>query len=116
MKTIDDVLPDLKLRLNIEHPSYEDCYGYGYACAVSSLEMDSNPYPQHSRLAEQWEEGWLDGFYGNEPLFILEWLQTTVSSNDILYSNHAFFGTLLKITGTIAASALVGYQIFEWVA
>lgn len=116
MKNINDILPDLKLRLNIDHPNYEDCYAYGYACAVSSLELDVNPYPQGTRIAEQWEEGWWDGFYGNDPVFELDWLNAPASANDQIYSNHAFLGTLLKITGTLAASVLVGYQLFEWVA
>ncbi len=116
MKTIDDILPDLKLRLNITHPTYEDCYAYGYACAVASLELEANPYIIATRTAEQWEEGWWDGFYGNDPLFELDWLNAPTSSNDHVYANHTFLGTLLKITGTLAASVLVGYQIFEWVA
>src|SRR3990167_7412079 len=101
MKTIEDVLPDIKLRFNVENPSYEECYGYGYACAVSSLELDANPYKKSSKLYEQFEEGWWDGFYGNEPLFALDCLNVSMAANDHVYTASAFV-TLLKITGTLA--------------
>ena len=116
MNTVDEILPDLKLRFHIEHPNYEDCYAYGYACALASIEVGENPYEGKDQLAEQWEEGWWDGFYGQEPLFELDWLTTAHASNDQIYSQYAFLVTLLKVTGAVAATALVAYQLFEWVA
>ncbi|OGV27245.1 MAG: hypothetical protein A3F18_01090 [Legionellales bacterium RIFCSPHIGHO2_12_FULL_37_14] len=115
MSTIEDVLPDIALRFNIEHPSYEECYAYGYACAVASLDLEVNPYASGTKLAGQWEEGWWDGFYGHDPLFTLDWLNAPVAANDQVYSSSTLL-TLLKITGTLAASVFVGYQLFEWVA
>lgn len=115
MKTIEDVLPDIKLRFNINNPSYEESYAYGYACAVASLELNINPYAQQSNLANQWEEGWWDGFYGNDPLFPLDWLHVSQAANEEIYASSTLI-TILKITGTLAASVLLGYQLFEWVA
>lgn len=116
MNTEVDVLPDLKLKFNVAHPGLEECYAYGYACALASMQCEENPYPQGSRLSEQWEEGWWDGFYGNAPLHELDWLTTEHAVNDQVYISRPFLMTLLKITGTLAATALVGYQLFEWVA
>lgn len=116
MKQLDDILPDLKLRFHLEHPSFEECYAYGYACAVASVSCEGNPYKIGTRLWEQWDEGWHDGFYGEAPLFELDWLNTDNAANEAVYTQAPFLMTLLKITGTLAASALVGYQLFEWVA
>lgn len=116
MKSLDAVLPDLKLRFNLAHPNYEECYAYGYACALASISTDENPYLPGSRLWEQWDEGWHDGFYGHEPLFALDWLTTETAVNEPFYTTHPYLMTLIKITGTLAASVLVGYQLFEWVA
>jgi len=37
MNDILALLPHLKLRFNIEHPGFEDCYAYGYECAVAEI-------------------------------------------------------------------------------
>lgn len=116
MKSLEDVLPAVKLQFNVEHPSFEECYAYGYACALASVSCEDNPYLTGSRLWEQWDEGWHDGFFGEAPLFELDWLTTEHATNEPIYAQHPFLMTFLKITGTLAASALVGYQLFEWVA
>ena len=116
MKSLDEVLPDLKLRFNIQHPNYEDCYAYGYACALASISCEDNPYQQSSRLWEQWDEGWNDGFYGQAPLFELDWLKAETAQNEPFLTAHPYVKTFLTITGTLAASVLVGYQLFDWAA
>lgn len=116
MKSLDAVLPDLKLRFNLSHPTYEECYAYGYACALASVALDDNPYQPGTRLWEQWDEGWQDGFYGQAPLFELDWLTTEAAMNEPFYTAHPYVMTFLKITGTLAASLLLGYQLFDWAA
>lgn len=116
------LLPHIKLRFNIEHPSYEECYLFGYECALSNVSEDDNPFRQNSREAEQWLEGWWAGVYGEEPLFDMaeikdETAYYEVAANDQEYVHkHSFLSLVLEISGAIAASAIVGYQILELVA
>ena len=117
MNQLEDVLPSIRLQFNIDHPTFEECYGYGYACAIASLSSEDNPYPIGSRLWEQWDEGWHDGFYGEDPLFELDWLNVEKAINEPIYSpSYPVLMAILKISGTLAASAIVGYQLLEWVA
>ena len=61
MNDITALLPHIKLRFNIDHPSYEECYIFGYECAVSEVAEEENPIPEGSQEAEQWLEGWWAG-------------------------------------------------------
>ena len=63
------LLPHIKLRFNIDHPSYEECYLFGYECGLSDVSEEDNPFKAHSKEAEQWIEGWWAGAYGEDPLF-----------------------------------------------
>ena len=116
------LLPHIKLRFNIEHPNYEECYLFGYECALADVSEEDNPFRQGSREAEQWLEGWWAGIYGEEPLFDMTEIndQTAyyeVAANDQEYVHrHSFLSLVLEISGAIAASAIVGYQILELVA
>jgi len=122
MNDINAILPHVKLKFNIEHPSYEDCYNFGYECAQGNLDIDDNPFQEQTLEAEHWREGWWAGFYGEEPLFgIEESVEKTLvedAANDTLYhkDSKAFFSKVLKITGALAASAVVGYQVIDLVA
>ncbi len=124
MNDITALLPDIKLRFNIDHPSLEECYVFGYECAVADVSEEENPYRLGSKENEQWMEGWWAGFYGDKPLYeLLDTVQPVVESqskaaNDHFYHEHLgqFFVTVLEITGIILVSAVVGYQVFDLVA
>lgn len=128
----DAILSDLKLRLDIQYPSYEACYAQGYEASLASQTEENNPFVEGTSESVQWQEGWWAGFYGEVPLYDLndyiavhksQYTQE-VSVDDAPAANdsHYFgmsFHTLMnvcKITGLIAASALLGYQVLELVA
>ena len=118
------LLPDLKLRFNIDHPSYEECYIFGYECAVLEVDEEENPFKAGSHQAEQWLEGWWAGVFGEEPLFDIgnevvneTLVNKALASNDQQYcQKHSFLSLVFEISGAIAASAIVGYQLLELVA
>ncbi|CEK11925.1 hypothetical protein [Legionella hackeliae] len=128
MKETNALLPHIKLRFDIEHPNLEECYAYGYECALAEVGEEANPYHQGSAENEQWSEGWWAGFYGEKPLFELaeELLEPEVNekdaANDYTYNaisslvSASFLSKVLKITGAIAATAVVGYQVLDLVA
>ena len=43
MSDINELLPDLKLRFNINHPSLEECYLFGYECALAGVNERKSP-------------------------------------------------------------------------
>jgi len=117
------LLPHIKLRFNIEHPSYEECYLFGYECALSEVVEDDNPFRAGSQEAQQWLEGWWAGFYGEQPLFDANDLTAeeieinrVAASNDQQYQKSSIMTLVFEISGAIAASAIVGYQLLELVA
>jgi hypothetical protein len=117
------LLPHIKLRFNIDHPNYEECYLFGYECAISEVSEGENPFHESSQEAEQWLEGWWDGAYGERPLFDLNSIEKEIiiekssAANDQLFCHKpSFLSLVLEISGAIAASAIVGYQLLELVA
>lgn len=118
------LLPDIKLRFNIEHPSYEECYLYGYECALLEVKEEENPFRADSQEASQWLEGWWAGAFGEQPLFDTSYLEEDdlscereMAANDQQYQHkHSIMTLVLEISGAIAASAIVGYQLLELVA
>lgn len=131
MNDINEFLPDIKLRFNIEHPNIEDCYALGYECGLEAFDESINPFPKDSLESEYWQEGWWAGFYGEEPLFELtDYLDhhknmatkqadiVPLASNDEKFQEqeYGFFRKMWEITGVIAVSALVGYQVIDLVA
>jgi hypothetical protein len=124
MNTMTALLSDLKLRFNIEHPNFEECYTFGYECARADIDETENPFKQGSKESEQWLEGWWAGFYGEEPLYelgstykIQEVLTEHEAANDHLYEKMgSFFAKVVEITSLIAVSAAVGYQMIDLVA
>lgn len=130
MNDITALLPDIKLRFNIEHPSFEECYAYGYECAAAEVTEEENPYREGTMEAEQWLEGWWAGFYGEKPLFKFgsesnpeqEVIFEPRAANDQTYHfgadlvSSSFLSKMLKITGALAATVVVGYQVIDLVA
>lgn len=124
MNDIKALLPHIKLRFNIDHPSYEDSYTLGYECALADVAEEDNPFRMGTQQAEHWLEGWWDAMEGEEPLFALNAidreelpLSEESAANDKEYGHkHSFLSLVMEISGAIAASAIVGYQLFELVA
>lgn len=124
MNDTTELLPHIKLRFNIEYPTFEECYAYGYECARVEVNEDENPYPYGSKESEQWSEGWWAGFYGEDAIAsITDELDERGSNvppvaNDEHYhdAKEHFFIKFLEISGIIAVSAIVGYQMMELVA
>lgn len=116
----------LKLRFNIDHPSIEECYTFGYECGQAGIEIDENPFQTSSLEKDHWVEGWWAGFYGEKPLFNISDAsepkviqEAVVAVNDHHYAESSksdFFIKLLEITSVIGIAAMVGYQVFELVA
>jgi len=119
MNDMQALLPYLKLRFNIDHPSYEDSYVFGYECGCNLLKEEENPFPLDSEAHEHWLEGWWAGVYGEEPLFKLaQEEEAVIAANDKAYHfdyKHLIVN-FLKITGALTATAALGYQIFDLVA
>lgn len=125
MKDTNAILPHLKLRFNVEHPTIEESYNFGYESALAELDIDENPFLEGSTSYEQWQEGWWAGFYGEKPLFELsqhpdevKQLDIEAAANDADYyqDKNSTIRRWLKITGALAASAIVGYQVLDMVA
>lgn len=121
MNDMNMILPHVRLKFNVDHPSYEDCYLFGYQCAQSDMGEDENPFAQNTAEAEQWVEGWWAGFYGEEPLFSLDKMEeeklTENAANEHSFNaDMGLVSKVLRITGAIAASAVVGYQLLDLVA
>ncbi len=117
------LLPHIKLRFNIEHPSYEECYLFGYECALADVNEEENPFKDYSSEAEQWLEGWWAGIYGEKPLFDIAQIEEEIKTPSEIATNdkefvktHGFLSLVFEISGAIAASAIVGYQLLELVA
>jgi hypothetical protein len=123
-----ELLSHIKLRFNIDHPTFEECYLFGYDCALAELEESENPFRQGTQEYDQWQEGWWAGFFGEKPVFAptkedeYQPEKEDEAANDKAYPfisnlvhSHVFLN-LLKITGAIAATAVVGYQVIELVA
>lgn len=120
MNDINTVLPHLRLRFNIDHPELEECYSLGYECALAEVEEGENPFVEGTLEYEHWQEGWWAGFYGEEPLHQLpaKPVDKKHAANEGLFfgGENSFMSNVLKITGVIATSALIGYQLLDLVA
>jgi hypothetical protein len=119
------LLPHLRLRFNINHPTLEECYCFGYESAEAEISEDDNPFNKGTEEHSQWLEGWWASFYGETPLFSTNHYQDNAedlinknAANDLHYQHDysAFLVTFLKITSAIAATALVSYQVLDLVA
>ena len=117
------MLPDIKLRFNIAHPTLEEAYIFGYECACNDITETENPFTQGSTESDHWLDGWWAGFYGEKPIFEAgddyEVIHNPASVNDHDYHEHQtekFLIRLLEISGVLVVSAFVGYQLIELVA
>ena len=115
----------LKLRLNIEHPSVEESYVYGYDAAAAGVPEEDNPFQLNTREYDHWSEGWWAGFYDEKPIFSLDETVDSQSAPQPLQvaNDHIFSDTMgnllvkvLEISSVIGVAALVGYQVLELVA
>lgn len=121
MSDYTGILPHIKFQFDLKHPTLEECYIFGYECALANLEEESNPYDLTSKEGEQWAEGWWAAFYGEEPLFDWHHLEDTEvldADNDAHYTEgrEGYFTRVLEIVGVIAVSAILGYQVLDLVA
>lgn len=117
MKNTKEILPLIKLRFNIDHPSIEECYSYGYECASTGADEQDNPFAPNTLESEKWSDGWWAGFYGEDALFTLD-EDTNKAANDAWFQDGIgkWLIRALEITGVIAVSAIVGYQVLDMVA
>lgn len=124
MNNINAVLPYVKLNFNIANPNYEESYSLGYQNAMHNAVETDNPFKEGTQAFEQWLEGWWDCTSGEEPLFDIkqyfdseELIDKENSANDrYFYQKQSLLSLCLEISGALAASAIVGYQLFELVA
>lgn len=118
------LLPYVKLRLNVDHPNYEESYLLGYESALADIEEQDNPYREGTQAYAQWVEGWWVGFYEEAPLFTAsEDLNDqeegcSLAANDQCYhgSFSDFVTKFLNITSALTATVVIGYQLFDLVA
>lgn len=133
MKTTEEILPYVRLRFNIENPTFEECYIDGFESSKQSIDVSENPFKLSSPEYEQWSQGWWDHFYGQEPLFEynniensnLETLFETQASNDDtfygqlnkkgLHLTHSRMTLVAKVAAMVAASFL-SYQVIDLIA
>lgn len=120
MRETNDLLSMLRLKFNIEHPTVEESYSYGYEAAKAGFEEIHNPFSEHSNEHQYWVDGWWAGFYGEAPLFAMGTCDASpvAAANDHAYHENmgSLFVKVLEITSVIGVAALVGYQVLELVA
>ena len=124
MSELTGLLPHVKFHFNLQHPTLEECYTYGYECARADVSVEDNPYLETSKEGEQWLEGWWTGFYGESPLF--DWEKDVapyegfelLADNDVHFheARDSYLTKVLEIAGIIAVSAILGYQVIDLVA
>lgn len=112
----NDAIALMRLKLNIENPNYEECYVDGYACGLASLTEESNPFVQDTVESEYWSDGWWDATYEQKPLFTLDGANVDSQPKAHEHRFSDFIVTFLEISGVIAVSTLLGYQLWELVA
>ncbi|WP_133130884.1 transmission trait enhancer LetE [Legionella yabuuchiae] len=125
MNTINEFVPYIKLKFNVEHPSFEACYAYGYECGLTNVSEENNPYKEGTREYEQWSDGWWAGFYKEEPIYDItdyigyDHITEEFAANDERFYASAktgFITKVLELSSVIAVSAILGYQVLDMVA
>ncbi|MFA5958887.1 MAG: transmission trait enhancer LetE [Tatlockia sp.] len=126
MSDTTELLGHIKLHFNVEHPSLEECYLHGYESAKEDETEEANPFKAHTAEHAHWQDGWWAGFYEEAPLFSYDEEPSqkepvTAANEDSVHfitslMSNEFLANVLRITGAIAATAVVGYQVFELVA
>jgi hypothetical protein len=134
MKKTNEILPYIRLRFNLEHPTFENCYIEGYEACGHSLEESSNPFKPNSAENEQWSQGWWDNFYGEEALF----QYSTIEDDELEHSYQqdrasnepSFYGqetetlldskqskiTLVAKVAAMVAASFLSYQVIDLIA
>ena len=125
MDTTNEMLPYAKLRFNIEHPNFEECYAHGYEYGLKEIDESENPFAEGSKEFEQWQEGWIAGFYREEPIYDITDYFEGVAVEDEFAANdddfipnraYGFITKVLELSSVIAVSAVLGYQVIDMVA
>lgn len=124
MTQLQDILPHVTLRFNIENADLEDCWVEGYQCASAEIDEEQNPFEADTAEYQQWNQGWWAGFYGEEPIYAVS-TDTSFEELPVDAANEeswqkiqtkSWLGKVVKITGAIAATAVIGYQLVDMVA
>lgn len=121
MNAMEDVLPYVRLKFNIDNIDLDECYADGYEQALHQKEESDNPFEEGSLEAEHWSQGWWDGFYAHQPLhdIVNEASSAKIAPepavNDAHFTYEPILYRILKISGALFASAIIGYQIFDLV-
>ena len=112
-----NIVNDLRLKLHIQYPDLEECYVDGFACALAEIAEEANPYEEETIEHQHWQDGWWAGFYNEKPLFTLS--GNHCDAEQPKPDEHHivdFLVKFLEISGVIAVSALVSYQLWDMVA
>ena len=122
MSDLQNVLPDLRLKFHIEHPTIEECYIAGYEAAEAAYPEEMNPFTDNATLHSHWADGWWDGYYNQPPLFSIKSIEEEAAmaeeAQDEADHNtvHPWMAHVIKITSVLGMTALVGYQLLDLVA
>lgn len=132
--TDKDILPQLRLMLNIEHPALEECWIEGYLAGEGDKAEEDNPYTDASIESEHWLEGWSAGFYGEEALYhaVLardfqnvaqadggeknKIIQITKVAEQNILEIPRRITHFVKIASAIAATFLISYGVVDFIA
>lgn len=129
-----ELLPYVKLLFEVDNPSLEECYQWGYQMAQDGLEESENPFMEtnaDSKEAEYWNQGWWDGCYGVEPMFEVEPVATAhaettmaeapslteLSANEDQFevNKESKMTTVAKLAAAVAG-AFLSYQVIDMIA
>ena len=127
-----EIVPYIRLMLNIQHPPLDECWLEGYESGGSYVEENDNPYPGPSTEHQYWLEGWWEGFYkSDEEPTTTDVKRNAQSANTksttaanqkrpSLGKSHQQaihrWGKLMryvKLSGVIAATFLISYQLID---
>src|SRR3990167_244408 len=92
MNDTANLLSLLRLKFNIEKPTLEESYVYGYEAAKAGIGEGENPFCVHTSENEHWSDGWWAGFYGEEPLFVMDELSSAATMDEASAANDHAFG------------------------
>lgn len=110
-------LSDLRLKLHLDNPNYEECYVDGYSFALAQLNENFNPFPMNSIEAQYWSEGWWSAFYEEKPLFNLSGVNIAIAQPKPYESRVSqFIATFIELSGVLMVSSFLGCQLLELVA
>lgn len=132
MQNEKEIIPYLRLMLNIQYPPLDECWLDGYESGGAEVEDKDNPYPESSAEHEYWLEGWWEGFYQvntslaktnikrdakkiqTKPSKVTQQTSSSLSKKH----QHRFdrWGKIMrfvKVSGVIAATFIISYQLID---